>query len=344
MHAHTTIAYTPDRAPLGIIDQQVWVRPEKEFGKRASRRNKPIQEKESYKWLVSVNATEALQKQYPDTVFVNVGDREADVYDLFLLAQEFQSKLLVRASWDRRVDHEQNHLWEYVESQPIAVTRRMTVPVKKTKRFRTATVELRFAPVTLHPPRSRAKERLPAVELYVVYLHEPNPPEGIAPLSWLLLTTLEVLGADQAEVVIEFYGVRWCIEVFHRILKTGCKIEDRRFDSAEDIRKVLALSSLIAWRTQQLIMLGRHMPDLPCDVVFEEHEWKALYCFIHETKRPPAKPPRLADAMIWVARLGGFLARKGDGNPGHIVLQRGLHELRAISSAWLVFGPDRTPT
>lgn len=343
LHVHTTLAFTPERVPLGVVDQQVWVRPDHEFGKTESRRTQPIQEKESYKWIHSLQTTESLQQEHPDAVFINIGDREADVYDLFLLAKDFQSEVLVRASWDRRVEHDENYLWPYLEAQPVALTRQMTVPVKKTNKLRTATVELRFAPVTLRPPKSRAAEHLPSVPLYAVYLHEPDPPEGIEPLSWMLVTTLEVIDVQEALQIVQFYAVRWGIEVFHRILKTGCRIEERQFDSAEDIRKVLALLSLIAWRVQQLTMLGRQMPDLPCDVVFEEHEWKALYCFVHETPHPPDHPPPLADAMRWVARLGGFLARKADGHPGHIVLQRGLQELSAIARAWLAFGPSRPP-
>lgn len=343
MHVHSTIAFTPERVPLGILDQQTWIRPEEEFGKRKARRHKTIDEKESYKWMHSLKATEAVQKEHPDAVFVNVGDREADIYDLFLLASQLESELLVRASWNRCVDHQENYLWDYMQAQRVAATRKMTVPVKKTKRLRTATVQIRFARVTLRPPRARAKEKLEPIQLYAVYLYEPNPPEGIEPLSWMLLTTLMVTCAEEALQVIDFYAVRWCIEVFHRILKSGCRIEKRQLETFERLRNCLALASLVAWRTQLLTMLGRQMPDLPCDVVFEEYEWKALYCFVYETTQPPEKPPRLADAVMWVAQLGGFLARKSDGYPGPMVVWRGLHELTAISRAWFAFGPGRAP-
>lgn len=342
IHVHTTIAFSPEGVPLGVIDQQSWVRPEEEFGKRKSRRDKTIDEKESYKWVHSLKATEAVQKEHPDAVFINVGDREADIYDLFLMASQFEAELLVRASWNRRVDHEEKYLWDHMQAQPVAATLRVNVPVKKSKKTRVAKVHLRFAPATIRPPASRAKEKLEPIQLYAVYLHEPNPPKGVEPLSWMLLTTLLVVTNEQALQILEFYRVRWSIEVFHRILKSGCRIEKRQLQTVERLRTCLALLSLIAWRVQQLTMLGRHVPDLPCDVMFEKHEWRALYCFIHETTPSPKRPPKLGDAMMWVAQLGGFLARKSDGHPGPTVLWRGLRELTSISRAWVAFGHERS--
>jgi hypothetical protein len=341
MHVHTTKAFTPEGVPLGIIDQQSWIRPQEDFGKRKSRRDRTIDEKESYKWVHSLKATEAVQKQHPDAVFINVGDREADIYDLFLLASQFEAELLVRASWNRCVDHEEKYLWDHMQAAPVAATVRMSVPIKNTKKSRLARVHLRFAPVTVRPPKSRAKEKLDPIQLYAVYLHEPNPPKGVQPLSWMLLTTLVVVDSQEAMEVLDFYCVRWSIEVFHRILKSGCRIEKRQLQTVDRIRTCLALLSLIAWRIQQLTMLGRHVPNLPCDVIFDDHEWKALYCFIHETTQPPKSLPCLGDAMMWVARLGGFLARKSDGHPGPTVLWRGLRELTSISRAWLAFGLGR---
>ncbi|MHC4407205.1 MAG: IS4 family transposase [Planctomycetota bacterium] len=342
MHVHTTIAYTPERVPLGVIHQRSWIRPEEEFGKKVKRKEKPIEEKESIKWLLSLEATEAIQEENPDVILVNIGDREADIYDLFKYADGLKSRLLVRGSWDRRVEHDQNHLLPHVEAQPVAETRYMLVPHKKSKKLREATVELRFAPVTICAP-TRRRDKEPSVDIYAVYLNEPDPPEGVEPLSWLLLTTLKVTKAEEAWTVVEYYVARWSIEVFHRILKSGCRIEKRQLQTAERLRKCLALDSLVAWRIQLLTMLGRQVPDLPCDVVFEEHEWKALYCFVHKTTEPPATPPPLAEAVLLVARIGGFLARKSDGHPGTTVLWRGLQQLTTISFAWFAFGPGRSP-
>jgi hypothetical protein len=130
---------------------------------------------------------------------------------------------------------------------------------------------------------------------------------------------------------------------FHKILKSGCKIEKRQQQTAERLRTCLALDSIVAWRIQLLTMLGREAPDLSCDVMFEDYEWKALYCYVHQTTEPPAEPPSLNEAVLLVARVGGFLARKSDGFPGTTVLWRGLQQLSTISFAWFAFGPGRPP-
>lgn len=273
---------------------------------------------------------------------INIGDREADIYDLFKHASGCKSQLLVRGSWDRRVDHDQNYLWPHVEAQPVVDTFDITVPHTKSRKLRTATVCLRYAPVTIFPPvRRRAKEE--PVTIYAVYLHEIAPPEDADRLSWMLLTTIEVTGKQHALTIVEYYAARWGIEVFHKILKSGCKIEKRQHQTAARLRNCLALDTLVAWRIQLLTMLGRETPHLPCDIVFEKYEWQALYCFVNKTTEPPDEPPSLNEAILLVARVGGFLARKSDGNPGTTVLWRGLQQLTTISFAWFAFGPGRPP-
>ena len=342
MHVHTTVAFTPERVPLGLIQQQTWIRPEEDLGKARTRRKKPIEEKESFKWLDSVRAVERLGEDLGDVQLIAVGDREADIYDLFKHTADMKTRLLVRASRDRRVEHEQNYVWAHVEAQPAAEEFDMLVPVKKSKKVRTATLELRFVPVTICAPKPRRETEAP-IPLHAVYVNEPHPPEGVAPLSWMLLTTIPVASAEEAMSIVAYYTVRWGIEVFHRILKSGCRIEERQLETAERLRKCLALDSLVAWRIQFLTMVGRETPDLPCDVVFEEYEWKALYCFVHRTTQPPERPPTLGEAIKFVARVGGVLGRKSDGAPGPTVLWRGLQELATISFAWFAFGPERSP-
>ena len=342
MHVHTTVAVTPERVPLGLIQQQTWIRPESEFGKKTERRKKALEEKESVKWLHSLQAVEQLQAELPDVQIISVGDREADIYDLFKHAAGMKADLLVRASSNRRLECEEECLWEHVEAQPVAQELEMRIPVKKSKKWRTATLELRFAQVAIRPPRYRHSTEEPVL-LSAVYVNEPHPPEGVVPLSWMLLTTLPVSSAEDALIIADYYSVRWVIEVFHRILKSGCRIEERQLQTADGLRTCLALDSLVAWRIQFLTALGREVPNLPCDVVFEDYEWKALYCFVHRTTHPPERPPTLNEAIKLVARVGGFLARKGDGAPGPMVLWRGLQELATISFAWFAFGPERAP-
>lgn len=335
---HSTLAFTPKRIPLGIIHQQSWIRPPEEYGKKNKRHKKSIHEKESQKWLNSLVATQEVQKDFPNTLFINIGDREADIYELFLHASQnnFSTHLIIRAACNRKVDHPEKHLWSYMETQPIAGSCEVCVPRKNKKEERIANVDVRFAKVTLKPPR--AKPNLPLIQLWAIYINESSPPKNEEPLSWMLLTTLEVSSFEEAIQYAEYYSIRFLVELFHKILKSGCKIEKRQLQTAEGLMRCLALDSIVAWRIFFLTMLGRDLPELPCTVILEEHEWKALYCFTHKTPKPPDAPLSLGEATRLIAKLGGFLGRKHDGHPGVQVMWRGMQKLSIISIAWKAFG------
>ncbi|MDP2749461.1 MAG: IS4 family transposase [Nanoarchaeota archaeon] len=337
MLLHTTMAITPDRVPLGIIHQQTLIRPPEEYGKKHDRKNKDIEEKESQKWINSLLAMAQLQKKIPDCVLINIGDREADIYEMFESAILYNCQILIRAAQDRRVDHPEKYLWAFLENQPISTTLEVLVPRKNNKKERTATVELRFTAVTLNPPANKPDSK--PISLYAIYLNEPNPPKMDEPLSWLLLTTLPVLSLEDALLYTDFYAARFSIEIFHKILKSGCNIEEHQFKSAEALKRCLAVDSIVAWRIMFLTMLGRSLPDIPCTVILEDYEYKALFCFINKTKQPPITPLSLQEAVLLIAKLGGFLNRKRDGHPGVQVIWCGLKRLSDISSAWLSFGP-----
>ncbi|WKZ14220.1 MAG: IS4 family transposase [Candidatus Jettenia caeni] len=339
MLVHTTLAFTPQRVPLGILHQQVWTRSPETYGKKHQRKKRAITEKESQKWLNSLEATRTIHKESPDTLVISVGDREADIYELFHHASDYPQSchLLVRAAWDRKVEHPQKYLWPSMETQPVADTFEVIVPRKKNKSERSAHIDIRFAPLTLLPPQN--KSRLGPLTLWAVYVNEPSPPHGEEPLSWMLLTTLKVESLDEALCLVNYYSVRFSIELFHKVLKSGCTIEKRQLQTAEGLIRCLALDSLVAWRIMFLTMIGRAVPQLPCTVLFGEHEWKALYCFINTTKTLPLFPPSLQEATRLVARLGGFLGRERDGFPGTEILWRGMQKLASISAAWIAFGP-----
>jgi hypothetical protein len=337
---HSTVAFTPERVPLGLLHQQTWARAPEAHGQTVARRARPTEEKESQKWRNSLKATEAVQRAAPDTQLINIGDREADVYDLFLDAAQGRAALVVRAAWDRRVEHPERYLWAAVEAAPPAGTLTVEVPRTRDRAERSAEVTVRFCPLTLRPPRHRPK--LAPVAIWAVYLQEPAPPPGAKPLEWLLLTTLPVTTCADAARVAEYYAVRFMIELFHKALKSGCRIEARQLQAADRLQRCLALLSIVAWRVMALTLLGRAVPDLPGTALFEDWEWQALYCFVHQTTEPPAAPPSLAEAVRLVARVGGFLGRRGDGPPGVIVLWRGMQVLAVVAAAWRAFGPPRT--
>ena len=337
---HTTLALTPARVPLGVIAQQVWTRAAETFGKRQTRRDKPTAEKESQKWLNSLSAVADLRQQRPDVRWVSVADREADLYDFLREAQDLKVEVVVRAAWDRQVAHPEGHLWAHLEHQPAQGTLTVRVPRRPDRPAREAQLSVRWASVTLRPPQHRQVEHLPNLTVWAILVREEQPPSGLDPIEWLLLTTVPTSTWDAACERVEWYAARWMIEVYHKILKSGCRIETRQFEQADRLKRYVALERIVAWQILYLTWVGRETPNLPCSAVLETEEWQALYCFIHRVVTPPSSPPTLHQAMRWIAQLGGFLGRTGDGQPGAMVIWRGLHRLHDIVSTWLLFRPQ----
>ena len=152
-----------------------------------------------------------------------------------------------------------------------------------------------------------------------------------------MLTTVSVESFDDAIERVHWYACRWPIETYHQVLKSGCKIETRQIEAAESIERYLAVDSVVAWRVLGLTMQSRETPDRPGDAFLEEQEWQALACYFQKTSTPPTKPPSLQQATLWIAKLGGFIGRKGDGYPGVTVIWRGLQRLNEITEAWWIF-------
>jgi len=335
---HDTMAYTTEGTAMGLVDIQVWARDPKQFGKRVTRYQRPIEQKESFKWLKSFRAAARLQRQLGQaTTVVSVGDREADVYELFRLAlsDPLQPKLLVRAEQDRRVKDTGAGLWPYMEKQAVAGQRVLHLPRRKGRAARDCVLEIRFARVELRPPKRNAA--LGTLSLWAVYVTEVNPPSPKEAIEWMLLTTLEVKNFEQALEKVDWYNKRWGIEEYHRTLKSGCRIEDRQLGDRTVWEKCLAIDLVVAWRIEHIKKLARETPQAPCTVAFEEHEWQALLAFKRPEQPLPATPPNLREITRLTAELGGFLGRKGDGEPGSTTLTRGLQRLQDIAAAYLIF-------
>jgi hypothetical protein len=344
---HDSLALTPEGVPLGLIDIQVWARDLQQMGQAHRRKTLAIEEKESHRWLASFVRTAEVQALCPDTRLVNIADREADIYELFQSARDNPAgaHLLVRASrtTQRQVsteDDETQPLWDYLPSQPVLGDCTLKIPARGGRKARTAALQLRCAPmIELRPPKRL--QGAPTLALWAVYAVEPDPPADSEPVEWLLLTTVPTMTTlDDALERLRWYAARWNIEVFHRTLKSGCRIEDRRLGNAESLQACLAIDLVVAWRVMDLTKRGRETPDIPCTVFFEEAEWQALACHHRQSPQPPETPPTLGEAMRMVAKLGGFLGRKGDGHPGATVIWRGLSRLTDITETFLIFYPS----
>ena len=335
LHLHSTLAFSTQGTPLGFLDVQCWSRDPADFGKKAKRHRVPIEEKESFKWLKSFRAVAAVQARCPDTTLVSVGDREADIYELFeeAIAHPGGPKLLVRAEHDRQLQDEQHRLWETMQSRPADGIQVLQVPRQGSRVARTARMSVRYAVVSLIAPTGHQG---PAIPVWAVLAQEQEAPAGITPLEWMLLTTVPVTCFEQATEKLMWYARRWGIEVLHRTLKSGCRIQQRQLGQADRIEACLAIDLVVAWRIYYLNKLGREVPQSPCTVYFDEAEWKALMVFTTKNRVAPTQPPTLREAIRRVASLGGFLGRKSDGEPGTQTLWLGLQRLDDIAAMWRV--------
>jgi hypothetical protein len=207
----------------------------------------------------------------------------------------------------------------------------------RTREGRIAELEIRKATIELRRPVTGG-QRLPAtITVNVVLCEEVHPPDGEDPISWMLVTTLPIDTDQDVQRIIAIYCVRWQIEVFFRTLKSGCRIEERRFETLDRVLNCLAFFSVVAWRLMYVCYLGRECPELDCEVIFEPSEWKSVYTILH-IDFPAAGCPTLNELVRAIARLGGFIDRKKN-HPGTQTLWVGLQRSYDLSNAWNAFGP-----
>jgi len=370
---HPLHAFTPDGTSLGTLDAQIWVREDEDDDepapsaseRSAQRKHTPIEEKESQRWIDMMRRTHEEARLAPDTHFVAVADSEADIYELLVEAQAGPSQVdwIVRGCQNRAVDggdqnqteHDEagdtaaKHLHEQVLASDVLFTHHIKVRGRKPKvgcdkrarrqprQSRKAEVEVRAARVNLRPPW-RHDRKLPPVSVNVVLVREINPPANEPPVEWILLTSLPIDEIEQVRQVIQYYSVRWMIEVFFRTLKSGCRVEARRFERMDRFEPCLAVYMIVTWRTLYVCRLGRELPDISCEAIFEPAEWKSVYQVVRR-ESPPAQPPSLSQMVRMVAQLGGYVTRKRDDEPGPQTVWLGLERMNDIALCWQLFGP-----
>lgn len=322
---HPTLAVTPDRVPLGCLRGFVWTRDIKLHGKEKELWKIAIEEKESFRWIEGYRRVSKLAAEVPQTQLVYVADRESDIYELFIEAQGQRAALLIRASQDRKL-FDGGKLWEQARKSLSLGTVEFDLPKRDKQPGRRVSQALRTLRVKLKAPY-RIGKKLPDVEVTVILAKEENPPLGMEPVEWMLLTTRSVTTFDDAAQMMQWYLCRWQIEVFFHILKNGCKIEKLQLENIDRLKPAIALYMIIAWRVLYLTMLGRKCPNISCDTVFDTEEWQAVY-IVTKKAHPPKEPPRLNEMVKMIAGYGGYLNRKGDGEPGPKTLWIGLQRVR----------------
>jgi hypothetical protein len=361
LYVHPLLAMTPERVPLGLVEATIWSRDSEEFAKsqeekRRERKAKPIEEKESVRWLNGYRSACALAAQTPETMIVAVSDSEGDIYECLQAGSAGsagKAEYITRGCQDRAVLNEACPLLmetlacrAILGTMKIQVSKREASTGDKTKKRkqaregRIACVTVRSARVLLRGP-GRPGGKLPPVYANVVLVKEENPPQGEDAIEWLLFTSLPIETFAEVTKVLDCYCCRWEIEVYFRTLKSGCKIEDLQFERQDRYEVCLAMYMIVAWRVLYVLMLGRVCPKMRCDAVLSEAEWKSIYV-IARNEQPSAKPPLLADMVTMIAEMGGYLNRKHDGPPGPKTMWIGLQRMRDFAVAWNAFGPRTT--
>lgn len=351
MFLHLLHAFTPNGTPLGTVDAHMWTREKEQEKKtkltRAQRAAILFEEKESYRWLQMLRRTQQAAERVPGPRYVCIGDSESDIYELLVEPVE-NIDWIIRGCQNRSVHSSTLHLLESALVEPVRYTQEISVRGRKQKLScetrgrrqsrvsRKAQVEVRALSLTLNPPY-RKEGPLPPANIQVVLVKEVDTPEGEEPIEWMLLTSLRVDTIEEIQEVVDFYCARWMIEIFFRVLKSGCRIERRRFETLNRLSNCLAVYLIVAWRTLYVCRLGRSMPEINCEAIFEPEEWKAVYKIVERTE-PPSEPPTLGDMIQRVAKLGGYIPRK-DSPPGPQTIWIGLQRTHDFALAWKLFGP-----
>ena len=333
---------------FGLLGADTWAREVVKKQAAGARNRQPIEEKESHRWLDGWRKANNLYHQLGgQRRVISVADREGDIYEAFALCLKTKAEtggcadLLIRAQHNRlcKGNEEAEGSWQQVEKTGVATRLKIKVPRSAGKKERKTTLEIRYAQVDLAAPAHKTKYLGldQPLKLFLVVAREIDPPEGVDPICWRLWTTVKIEGSRQAEEVIKWYARRWMIEEFHRILKTGCKVEERQFESLKKLQLVLSLDMIVACYLLGICKAAREHPDQALSVWLREDQWKALYCYLYKTTQPPQTPPNLKTVVNWIARLGGFLNRASDGDPGPQVLWRGLRRLRDVTEIYNIF-------
>lgn len=296
---HSSFVVDTQGVPFGILSASCYAPdPSKVKKKKSEKRNTPISEKETYRWIEGYHECVAASKLMPGTQIINVMDREADIYELFEVAAKNNNcvDLLIRAQHNRRLVDSELKLFDEISQSRIRFECEVDIPPQRKRRnkkdgkvrpymsARKATLTVRYKKICLKPPESPILKNRPKINLYAVYALEENTPGGSEKICWFLITTLKVTSDEMAKKCIEFYQRRWRIEEWHRVLKAGLGIEKYKNESAERIKRILAIDMVIGWRAMLLTLCGRQNPGAPADMLFDKIECRILANVIGKKK------------------------------------------------------------
>lgn len=358
LHLHSTLAISSTGIPLGVLKAECTAREKKEVEDKRDRNKIPIEEKNTFAWIEHYRNLVEISRNIPQTRLISVCDREADFFELFDEQRRSASvDLLIRAKQDRKVKNGMNgetegdvlNLFELARQAPILSKVIVNIPrqaarEKKNKlearsfrSARKATLTVRAARVQLQPPIRHANKD--PIGIWIIHAKEDNPPQGEDSIEWFLLTTMTIANSADAEQCLRWYCLRWRIEDWHRVLKSGCRIEELAHKTAERLRRAIAINLVIAWRIMVMTLLGREQPELPAEILFSDVELRVL----NTLKKKSQNPINLGEAVRLVAKLGGYLGRNSDPPPGHQVIWRGYIALQHMCTVLNLVDPFVPP-
>lgn len=331
---HSSLAITESGIPLGLCAAKFWTRAEfkgtNALKRRVNPTRIPIEKKESVRWIENLRASSRLLGRAGECL--HIGDRESDIYELFCEAQTEGTHFLVRTCVDRRSGPDRLRVSEQMGGIRPQGQHRITVQ-DSDGNPNEAVLEIKYQRLLMHPPEGKQRN-YPTLTVTAIHAYEAEEPKGRERIDWKLLTDLPVADLGSAIRLLEKYSMRWKIEVFHKILKSGCRAEQSHLRTADRLTNLFAFFCIIGWRVFWMTMNQREDKKAPPSLVFTDDERRLLD---HVVKDPPSETRSLTLQYYLrkVAKLGGYLARRNDAPPGNIVIWRGLRKLHDLHAGFL---------
>ena len=327
---HSSLAVTTEGLPLGLAAIKFWTRQKFKgttaLKKKINPTRVPIEHKESIRWLENMRQSTALFGE--PARCIHVGDRESDIYELFCTAQELGTHFLVRSCVDRLAGDGNHTIADEMKDAEVAGHHHVEVCDNK-GRVETATVDIRYRSIHVLPPIGKQK-RYPALTLTVLYAQEREEPTGRPRIDWKLITDLPVHSHEAAVEKLSWYALRWKIEIFHKVLKSGCRAEEARLRTGERLVKLISVFCILSWRVFWMTMINRSVLDTEPGLALTEVETGLLDQLVPDKDDRSPREKTLSGYLTKIARLGGYLARASDPPPGNTVMWRGLSRLTDI--------------
>ena len=333
---HSSLAVTTAGLPLGLIALKFWTRSEfkgcNALKRKINPTRVPIEKKESIRWLENLTQSTVLLNDPKRCI--HIGDRESDIYELFCTAEAFGTHFLVRTCVDRLAGDGKHTIATEMEEVRIQGLHRIQVRDEKGDRCE-AVLQIKYRRIRVLPPIGKHKE-YPELLLTVIHAQERGTPQGREKIDWKLITNLPVRSRTEAIEKLEWYSMRWKIETFHKILKSGCKAEESRLRTAERLARLLAVFCILSWRVFWLTMTNRSLPGASPTLAFTALEIHLLDRLVKSKRTRQPQKRSLSTYLIKLAQLGGYLSRAGDSPPGNRVIWRGLSRLTDIELGFAI--------